>query len=349
MKLKINLKTTFLVLVLIGVLLISSVGLAKQTVIRVGYFPNITHAQAVIGMADGSFQKALGKNVKIEKYIFNAGPSVIEAMMSGNLDLAYIGPNPAVNGYIRTQGTLLKIVAGAASGGAALVVRSDLKITGVKQLEGTKIASPQIGNTQDVSLRFYLRENGLKLKQEGGNVEVIPISNPDQLNLFRTKEIHAAWTVEPWVSRLVAEADGKILIDERQLWPDGKFVTANIIVSQKFLAKNQNLVKRWLRAHVDLTVNINKDQRKYQKILNQELKKITGQALPDEIIEQAFSRFELTYDPLPNTLVLSADRAFELGFLGKNKPDLTGIYDLTLLKEILKERKLPMISNPTQK
>jgi len=336
-------RSRFLILLLLLSTSLCSFGAAKQRVIRVGYFPNITHAQAVIGMADGTFQKEFGNNVKIETYIFNAGPSVIEAMMSRNLDLAYIGPNPAVNGYIRTGGKLLKIVAGAASGGASLVLRSDLKITNVRQLAGLKLASPQLGNTQDVALRHYLQKNGLKLKERGGTVQVIPVPNPDQLNLFQRKEIHGAWTVEPWVSRLVSEANGRIFVDERELWPNGKFTTAGIIVAQDFLAKNPHLVKRWLTAHVDLTIRLNARPAFYQRLLNREIKKITGRALPDQIIKQAFTRFELTYDPLPQTLFTSANQAYQLGLLGKKKPDLSGLYDLTLLNEVLKEKRLKLI------
>jgi NitT/TauT family transport system substrate-binding protein len=313
------------------------------TKLRVGYFPNITHAQAVLGMADGTFQKALGDEAVIEQYVFNAGPSVIEAMMSGNLDLAYIGPNPAVNGYLKTDGILLRIIAGAASGGAALVLRSDLGVKRPAELTGKRLASPQLGNTQDVSLRFYLLKHRLKLKEKGGTVEVIPVANPDQLTLFRKKEIDGAWTVEPWVSRLVSEAGGTVFLDERSIWPKGKFVTANIIVSAKFLKEHPDLVKKWLRAHVRLTQRINAAPLRAQRELNQELKNITGQALPEEILRQAFTRFELTYDPLPKTLIAAANSAFELGFLGKKRPDLRHIYDLTLLNQVLQEQKLPRI------
>lgn len=331
----------WLLLTGMGWLALSS-GLAGQEM-KVGYFPNITHAQAVIGMADGTFHKALGSGVAVKKYIFNAGPSVIEAMMAGHLDLAYIGPNPAINGYIRTQGKLLKIVAGAASGGASLVLRSDLRITSPKQLSGLKLASPQIGNTQDVALRYYLMSHGLKPVQQGGTVHVLPVPNPDQLNLLQRKEIDGAWTVEPWVSRLVAEARGVIYVDERSLWDKGQFVTANIIVSQKFLKNYPGLVKKWLKAHVELTQRIDGDPERYQKMLNRELHAITSASLPENIIKQAFSRFELTWDPAMKTLFISADRAYRLGFLGKDKPHLEKIYDLTLLNQVLKEKRLPVI------
>jgi NitT/TauT family transport system substrate-binding protein len=318
-------------------------GMAKGIVIKVGYFPNITHAQALIGMADGTFRKELGEGVEIQPFIFNAGPSVIEAMMAGQLDLAYIGPNPAINGYIKTKGTLLNIIAGAASGGAALVVRADLGFKKVEQFNGQKLGSPQLGNTQDVALRYYLKKNNLKLAEQGGTVQVIPIANPDQLTLFLKKEIAGAWTVEPWVSRLVTEAGGVIFCDERDLWPSGKFTTANVIVSQAFLKKQPDLVKKWLKAHVKITLRINANLKEAQKLVNNEIERITSKALPDQIISQAFSRFEVTYDPLAESMFESADHAFELGFLGKEKPDLRHICDLRLLNQVLVEMKLPVI------
>lgn len=327
---------------LICLLVSGGIGIAKKEVIRVGYFPNITHAQALVGMANGTFQKELG-NIEIKPYIFNAGPSVIEAMMSGQLDLAYIGPNPAINGYIKTNGTLLKIIAGAASGGAGLVVRSDLNIKKYEQLKGLKLATPQLGNTQDVSLRYFLKKNGLRPLEQGGTVEVIPIANPDQLLLFMKKEIAGAWTVEPWVSRLIMEAHGALLVDERDTWPNGKFVTANIIVTQKFLKERPAIVKKWLKAHVDLTRRLNNNLNEAQKLVNAEIEKLTGKPLPDEILTQAFQRFELTYDPLAATMFESADHAYELGFLGKSKPDLKNIYDLKLLNQVLTAAKLPPI------
>ena len=327
----------------LGLMAIPVKAAPKKEIIRVGYFPNITHAQAVLGIADGTFQKYLGKEIEIKKYVFNAGPSVIEAMLARQIDLAYIGPNPAINGYLKTKGNLLKIIAGAASGGAALVLRSDLRVKNLKQLEGSKLASPQIGNTQDVALRYFLKNNGFKLREQGGKVEVLPISNPDQLNLFLKKEIDGAWTVEPWVSRLVDEAGGVVFLDERSLWPGGRFVTAHIIASQTYLKKYPNYVKRWLQAHVQITQRINSNKTMAASNLNRELKRITGSSLPDQIITQAFNNLDLTYDPLPKSLYVSAERAYELGFLGKAKPDLAEIYDLTLLNQVLKELKLPSV------
>jgi len=334
----------FLLLILPAVLLTANALAKGPTVIRMGYFPNITHSQAVIGVAKGVFQKHLGDKVKIEVKTFNAGPSVIEALFAGELDLAYIGPNPAINGYIKSKGEALCIIAGATSAGAALVVREDSGINKIADFHGKKIASPQLGNTQDVALRAWLKNNGFILKEKGGDVQVVPLANPDQLTLFLKKEIAGAWTVEPWVSRLIEEGGGKLFLEESSLWPNGEFVTAHIIVSKKFLKEHRDLVKEFLTAHVELTEWINKNLEEAKVIVNSELKRITGKSLPEKVINQSFSRLKVTYDPIEASLFTSAKWAFDQGFLGKTPPDLSGIYDLSILNEILKEKGLKPIN-----
>jgi NitT/TauT family transport system substrate-binding protein len=191
------------------------------TTVRLGYFPNITHSQALIGVARGDFQKALGSGVTLDAKQFNAGPSVIEALFANQLDIAYIGPNPAINGYTKSNGEALRIVAGATSGGAALVVRSESNIAKPEDLAGKKLASPQLGNTQDVALRAYLADHGLKTKDKGGTVEVVPTDNPQILDLFKQGQIDGAWVPEPWASRLIVDGGGKLFLDERDMWPQG--------------------------------------------------------------------------------------------------------------------------------
>jgi len=312
--------------------------------IRVGYFPNITHSQAIIGMENSSFKKALGENIEIRPIIFNAGPSVIEAMFAGELDLAYIGPNPAINGYVKSKGQALRIIAGATSGGAGLVIRKDSGISSSNDFNGRRIASPQLGNTQDVALRAWLRKNGIKIGEQGGEARVIPVNNPDQLTLFLKKEIDAAWTVEPWVSRLIREGNGTLFLDERTLWPKGEFVTAHVIVSTAFLKKHRDLVKAWIDTHVELTQWIRAYPTEARQIINSELKRITGKKLPEDVLNDAFGRLSITYDPIAGSLFQSAQGAFREGFLGKTQPDLSGIYDLSILNEVLKEKGLPAVS-----
>jgi NitT/TauT family transport system substrate-binding protein len=309
---------------------------------RVGYFPNITHSQALIGVARGDFQKALGPNVTLDVKVFNAGPSAIEAIFAGQLDLAYIGPNPAINGYVKSDGQALRVIAGATSGGAAFVTRPEANITKPEDLAGKKIATPQLGNTQDVALRAYLAKHGLKPIENGGNVQVIPTDNPQILDLFRQGQIDGAWVPEPWASRLIVDGGGKLFLDERDLWPGGDFVTANIIVSTPFLKAYPDLVKAWLRAHVEVTQweLTNPDQA--EQLANDEIKRLTGKALTMQVLDGAWSRMRVTYDPISASLVQSAQAAYVAGFL-KQEPDLTGIYDLTLLNQVLAERGLPAV------
>jgi NitT/TauT family transport system substrate-binding protein len=231
--------------------------------LRIGYFPNINHAQAVIGLGNGDFQKALGNNVKVETFQFNAGPSAIESLLANRIDASYIGPNPAINGYVQSDGEDVRIIAGATSGGASFVVRNDAGINTVKDLGGKKFASPQLGNTQDVALRKYLVDNGFKTIENGGNVTVTPVANADILTLFLKKELDGAWVPEPWATRLVKEANGKIFVDERDLWPpEGKFVTAHVIVRPDYLRDNPDIIKNLIAAHVNETqwINNNKEQ-----------------------------------------------------------------------------------------
>ncbi len=307
--------------------------------IRVAYFPNITHSQALIGMARGDFQKALGSSVTIDPKIFNAGPSEIEAMFAGQIDLGYIGPNPAINGYIKSNGEALRIVAGATSGGAAFVVRPGAHIAKPEDLAGTKLASPQLGNTQDVALRAYLVAHGFQVTEKGGTVQVIPTDNPQILDLFRQGQIDGAWVPEPWATRLIVDGGGQLFLDERDLWPNGDFVTAHVIVSTKFLKEHPDLVKTWLRANVEVTQweLANPDQAK--QIANDEIKRLTGKALAKEVVDGAWSRMRITYDPVSSSLIKSAEGAYAAGFL-KDKPNLSNIYDLRLLNQVLKEKGL---------
>jgi NitT/TauT family transport system substrate-binding protein len=314
-----------------------------QTVVRVGAFPNITHPQAMVGKNEGWFEKALGNSVKIEWKSFNAGPSAIEALFAGALDITYIGPNPAITGYVRSQGEALRVVAGATSGGAALVVRNDSGIQKPEDFHGKRVASPQMGNTQDVALRAWLKAHGMKSADKGGDVMVMPMANPDQLTLFQKKELDAAWAPEPWATRLIKEGNGRLFLDERDLWPQGQFVTAHIIVSTKFLREHPDVVKNFIRAHVELTDWINGHLPEAKKMLNAQIQKETGKALSPALLDEAFGRLQVTYDPLRSSLLNSAHSAFEAGFLGKTMPDLSNLYDLSLLNQVLAEKKLKAV------
>jgi NitT/TauT family transport system substrate-binding protein len=318
----------------------------KSDTLKIGYFPIISHSQAVIGLNNGEFEKTLGNNVKMETFRFNSGPSAIESLLAGRIDVTYIGPNPAINGYLLSGGEDVRVISGASSGGASFVVRNDSGIETVNDLGGKKFATPQLGNTQDVALRKYLMNNGFNTVENGGNVTVLAIANPDILTVFLKGEIDGAWVPEPWATRLIQEARGKVLLDERDLWPDGKFVTANIIVRTDYLQNNPDIIKRLLDAHVDETLRINSNISAAAVEFNNQLKKITGQQIAPEVLDKAFSNLEITYDPLKSTLYKSANDAYDIGFIekGKERPNLSGIYDTTILNEVLDEKGLTLVN-----
>ncbi|MGA9564752.1 MAG: ABC transporter substrate-binding protein [Candidatus Korobacteraceae bacterium] len=326
------------VLYVIGLVLFAGSCGFGQTVIRVGAFPNITHPQAMVGKANGWFEKAMGPNVKIEWKSFNAGPSAIEALYAGAIDMTYIGPNPTISGYVRSEGQALKVVSGAASGGASLVVRSNAGISKPEDFHGKRVASPQLGNTQDVALRAWLKSHGMKPTDKGGDVKVLPLANPDQLTLFLKEELDAAWAPEPWATRLIQEGNGRRFLDERDLWPNQQFVVTNLIVSTKFLREHPDLIKNWVRANVELTDWINGHVPEAKQLLNSQIQKETGKSLPAALMDEAYGRFEVTYDPIRSSMLSSAHSAYEAGFLGRQMPDLSGLYDLSFLNQVLAEK-----------
>jgi NitT/TauT family transport system substrate-binding protein len=328
--------------VLAGILLIAVSSLHGQreaTVVRIGYFPNITHAQALIGRAGGQFENAFGAGIRVDWKAFSAGPSAIEAIFAGAIDIAYLGPGPTAIGYIRSEGQALRLIAGASSGGASLVVRRGAKIEKASDFHGKRVATPQLGNTQDIALRAWLTANGMKPRGRGGDIEVIPTANPNQLVLFLKGQLDAAWAPEPWASLLVHQGGGRFFLDERDLWPHRQFAITNVIASTKFLKEHPDLVKIFLRTHVELTDWIVKDPEQTKQILNRQLRKETGEVLPPQVLDDAFSRMQVTCDPIRSSLEKSTQQAFDEGLLGRRRPDLSGLYDLTLLNEVLLEKK----------
>ncbi len=311
--------------------------------LRLGYFPNITHAQALVGLGRGTFAQALGSGVRLETRVFNAGPSAIEALFAGEVDATYIGPNPAINGYIRSGDKALRVVAGAASGGALFVVRPDRGIERPRDLAGKRLATPQLGNTQDVALRAYLLANGLAPREMGGNVTIVPAQNPDILTLFRRGDIDGAWVPEPWATRLVKEAGGRIFLDERDLWPGGDFATAVLVVRTEFLDKHPQVVEALLRAHVEATQWIQDHPDEAKQVVNEGIRQATGVALPGDVLDAAWEHLRFTYDPIPSSLRKAAADAHRLGFL-EDEPDLRGMFALDTLNRVLRENGLPQVS-----
>jgi NitT/TauT family transport system substrate-binding protein len=309
--------------------------------LRLGYFPNITHAPALIGVKNGLFQQSLG-GTKLEPKTFNAGPAAIEALFSGAIDATYIGPNPAINGWATSKGTALKIIAGSTSGGAGLVVKQGINTPA--DLKGKKIATPQLGNTQDVALRAWLKSNGLNADQQGGgDVSVLPQDNATALQAFAQGAIDGAWVPEPNLSRMIIESKGKLLVDEKTLWPNGQFVTTHLIVKQEFLKKYPETVKKLLRGHLAAVKYIETDNAGAQKAANEQLAALSGKPLKDEILTASFKNLTFTVDPIASSLYTSAQHAQDVGLL---KPvDLKGIYDLGPLNELLKADGKPELSD----
>jgi NitT/TauT family transport system substrate-binding protein len=311
-----------------------------RTPVRLACFPNLTHAQALIGAARGDFQRALGSGASLAVRTMNAGPSVIEAVFAGEIDLAYVGPGPALNGHVRSNGDALRVLAGSMSGGAVFVTRGAGDFRSAAGLSGRRLAAPQLGNTQDIALRTWLRSKGLKTREEGGTVAVLPIANPDILSLFRRGELDGAWVPEPWGARLVAEGGGRIEIDERDHWPGRRFPTTCVIVSRRFLEAHRDLVARFVGAHVALTLWVRAHPDSAKEIVNAEILRITSQGLPRALLDEAYGRMEPAYDPMPDAFREHAARAFELGYLGGKSPDLESLFDLGPLEEALAARGL---------
>lgn len=295
---------------------------AAARVVRIGYLPNFTHAQAVAGAERGDFARALG-GVKVEFRTFNAGPALIEALFAGEVDLAYVGPSPTVNAYGKSNGEEVRVIAGAAANGVAVVVRPGAGIEKPEDLLGKTIATPQYGNTQDVAARFFITQTLKgKLADAGGDTTLVNAENPDILTLLRKGEIDAAWVPEPWATRLVAEAGGKILFEEKSRWPGAQFTITNVIARRAFLEANRDLVKRFLEAHDGLTAWLNANPDEAVQLVNDGIKRITGKALPPDTLRQAWSRVVFTTDPLTETTREQGRRAHAIGH-SKALPDFS--------------------------
>lgn len=300
--------------------------------VRLGYFPNITHAPALIGVEDGLFDQALAPHTLTTRP-FNAGPEAVEALFSGALDAAYLGPNPTINAYAKSKGEALRIIAGSTSGGAAFVVAPSIKAA--SDLKGKTVASPQLGNTQDVALRSWLKEQGLDTTTSGGgDVKVVPQANADIFTAFKAKRISGAWVPEPWVTRLAQEAGGTVLVDERDEWPGGRFVTTQLVVRTAFAKQHPDVVRKLLEGHIEAVERAMAGGDAATSAANGQLAALTGKPLSDAVLDAAWANLEFTVDPIASSLRTSALRAEDLGLL--EPVDLDGIYDLGPLNALLK-------------
>ena len=311
------------------------------SVLRLGYFTNLTHAAAIIGVNRGLFAKELG-GTKLETQIFDAGPAVVEALFGGNLDAAYIGPNPAINAFARSDGKAIRIIAGAASGGAQLVVRPG--ITTAADLRGKTLASPELGNTQDVALRAWLSSQQLRNSvQGGGDVTITPTKNATTLQLISSGKLDGAWVPEPWASRLVLEAGSKVLVNERDLWPGGQFVTTQLIVRTEFLERHPQTVEALLRGHVEAVQWANQNSAEAKTVVNNGINGLTGKPLTPDVLDRAWQNLTVTDDPIAASLQRNAENAVAAGVATK-RVDLHGIYQLSILNQIRAQQSLPAVS-----
>jgi NitT/TauT family transport system substrate-binding protein len=302
--------------------------------LRLGYFNNITHAPALVGVSKGFLAKDLGAT-KLTTQTFNAGPAAIEALNAGAIDATYIGPNPAINSYVKSNGQSISIIAGAASGGAQLVVRPG--INSAADLKGKTLASPQLGGTQDVALRAWLGIQGFKTSTDGsGDVAINPTENAQTLKLFQDGKLDGAWLPEPWASRLVLQAGAKVLVDEKDLWEKGEFVTTVLIVNKKFAAEHPATVQALLKGHVESVDWLNAaPAAEKAAVLNSGLKAAAGKALPADVIDRSLKNIVFTVDPLAGTYKKLLQDGVDAGTT--KQADINGIFDLTALNRVLGE------------
>jgi NitT/TauT family transport system substrate-binding protein len=285
----------------------------EKAVIRFGHFPNITHAQGVVAHAfsrqgKGWFEERLGPNVQIQWFTYNAGPSAMEAIFAGSLDMTYVGQGPALNAHFKSNGEEIRVVSGAANAGAALVVKADSTIKAPADFRGKKIATPQLGNTQDISCRAWLKANGFNVTQTGGDVTVIPTANPDQLALFQSSGVEAVWTVEPWVTRLERDAKARIFLEDKDV------ITTWLVSSVKFLRQRRDFVKKIAAANVELTKWIQDHEAEAQKMLIAELKEETKADFPPDAVAQAWKRIKFTTEVSPNLIAKAVQDGKDAGF-----------------------------------
>jgi NitT/TauT family transport system substrate-binding protein len=308
--------------------------------LRLGYFPNVTHAPAIIGVQEGLFEDALGDGVDLELQTFNAGGEAVEALIGGSIDATFIGPNPAINGFSESDGELLRIVAGTTSGGASLVVRDG--IDSPEDLAGTTLATPALGNTQDVALRAWLLREGYETDTSGGgDVAITPQENPDTLAAFQDGSIDGAWLPEPWATRLIQEGGGHVLVNEADLWPEGQFVTTQLIVATSYLEDHPANVRALISGLLDAIDVANGDATEAQTVTNDGIEEDTTNRLDDQTIAAAWKNLTFTPDPFASSLEKSKDDAVEVGLL--DDVDLDGIYDLSILNQLLKDRGDPEV------
>lgn len=299
---------------------------AGGTRVRLAYFPNLTHAPALIGVADGRFQRELG-DTRLETTVVSAGPEAMEALLAGVIDAAYVGPSPAINTYVKSRGEALRIVAGVCEGGAMLMARNGVPIRSLKDLDGRRVAVPQTGGTQDVALRKFLSGVGLAPVERRGTVDIKPIKNPDVLALFKKGELDAAWVPEPWAARLRAEAGAQTVLDERDLWPAGRFVTTVLVVSRRFEREQPEAVAALVRANGETIAWMNANPMGARAAANEQLEALTGKALARPVVKDAWSHLSFSSDVHRPSIEEMARAAEDAGYLDLTQDALAGLFE----------------------
>ena len=324
------------IIIMLGILSGCSTKAPEQiSSVRIAFFPNITHSQALIGKTQGQFQKEIG-DIDVEWKQFNAGSSEMEALLAGAVDIGYIGPGPAISAYTKSRGDI-QIIAGATDAGAILVAGKNTNIESPRDLDGKKIAIPQFGNTQDLSLRALLLQNGLKDTTKGGTVEILQAENPDIKTLLDNGHIDAALVPEPWGARLEKEVGAKVILDFNEVWRDGNYPTAVIVVRKEFLEAHKEIVEKFIKAHVELTEYIKKNKEEAKVVANEQIKELTGKALPKEVLDVSFERLTSTNDPKKQAIEEMVQLSVNTGFL-KTAPDTKTLFNLEILNKVLSEK-----------
>ncbi len=296
-----------------------------QSEIRVVYFPNVTHAPAMVGLANGIWSRKL-VGYSLSTRVVDAGPEAMTALLSNDVDFCFVGPSPVINTYLKSKGEALRVVSGACLGGASLIRRRGVAIGSVRGLDGKRVAVPQLGGTQDVSCRHFLAQNGLKPLDQGGTVEIMPVKNPDILALFKQGHLDAAWVPEAWASRIKAETGAETVVDERDLWPGRDFCATLLVVRRAYLDAHPDIVRQVLGAHLDTLSWMAHHEVEAKKVFNAEFKRLRGRALTAPVLDEAWSRVTFTSDPSVGSVRAFAEAAANAGYLKDREPDLTDLF-----------------------
>jgi NitT/TauT family transport system substrate-binding protein len=313
----------------------------EEGVLRLGMFPNLTHAPGYVALEQGIFEDALAPTT-VDVTYFNSGSDAGTAVLSGSIDATYIGPGPATSLYLQSDGGVA-IVSGVTAGGASFVVRKDAGIDSAEDLAGKRIAVPGLGNTQDVALRTWLHEHDLRARDEGGDVSVAAVDNPELVGLFRAGHLDGAWEPEPYPSLLIAEGLADPFVDEAELWPDGEFVTTVLLVNSTYMEANPGVVADLVTANVEAVQLIQDDPESAKAAAQAGLIKAGAPSLDQAVVDTAWDNLTFTWDPVAPSLVQGAANAYSLGYLDTEPSAMTELFRLDHLNDVLTGLDVPLI------